>query len=173
MDEAHVEHAVGFVEHEDFHVGQVDGPLPDQVEQTARAGHQHVQTLGQSLDLGIHADAAEYAGALERQVAGIQLEAVMHLGGQFTGGCQHQHARLLGDVAMGFVRVTTRKQQFEYGQCETAGFAGARLGGDHQVAALQHGGNGPLLHRSGLGVASGLDGAGQCLGETEGSKGHG
>jgi hypothetical protein len=27
VDEAHVEHAVGFVQHEDFHVGQIDAAL--------------------------------------------------------------------------------------------------------------------------------------------------
>ncbi len=172
MDEAHVEHAVGFVEDEDFHVRQVDGLLVGQVEQATGAGDQHVDTLGHGLDLRVHADAAEDHRAFQRQIAGIDLEAVVNLGGELAGGCQHQHARLFRAVAVFTIRVTTRKQQFEYRQGEAACLAGSGLGGDHQVTALQHGGNGPLLHGSRLGVTGGLDGTGQSLGETEGSKGH-
>ncbi len=172
MDEAHVEHAVGFVEDEDFHVRQVDGLLVGQIEQATGAGDQHVEALGDGLDLRVHADAAEDHRAFQRQVAGVDLEAVVNLGGEFAGRCQYQHARLLRAVAMFTIRVTTRKQQFEYRQGETACLAGTGLGGDHQVTALQHGGNGPLLHGSRLGVTGGLDGTGQSLGETEGSKGH-
>jgi hypothetical protein len=172
MDEAHVEHAVGFVEDEDFHVRQIDGFLVGQVEQATWAGDQHVEALGHGLDLRIHADAAEDHRAFQRQIASVDLETVVNLGGELAGRCQHQHARLFRAVAVFTIRVTTREQQFEYRQGETACLTGSGLGGDHQVAALQHGGNGPLLHGSRLGVTGGLDGTGQSLGETEGSKGH-
>ncbi|MCY1346834.1 hypothetical protein D9M69_329320 [compost metagenome] len=172
VDEAHVEHAVGFVEDQDLHAGEVDAALADEVEQAAGAGHQDVDALGHGLDLGIHADAAEDAGALQRQVAGVDLEAVVHLGRQFAGRGQHQHAGLARTVAVLAVRVPGGEQQFQHRQGETAGLAGAGLGGDHQVAALQHGGDGPLLDGCGMRVAGGFDGAGQGLGETEGSKGH-
>jgi hypothetical protein len=36
MDEAHVEHAIAFVEHQHFDLGQIDGALADVIEQTAR-----------------------------------------------------------------------------------------------------------------------------------------
>ncbi|MNJ69646.1 hypothetical protein D3C77_660200 [compost metagenome] len=97
----------------------------------------------------------------------------MHLGGQFAGGRQHQHARLFRAVAVFPVGVAARKQYFQDRQGEATGFSGARLGGDHQIAALQRGGDGPLLHRSGRGVSGSLESAGYSLGETEGSKGHG
>ena len=157
VDEAHVEHAVGFVEHEDFHVRQVDGLLVGKVEQAPGAGHEHVDALGQGLDLRVHADAAEDAGADEFQISGIDLEAVMHLSGQFAGGCQYQHARLFRAVTLFAIRMTARKQAFEDRQGETARLTCTRLGRHHEIATLQHGGNGPLLHRSGLGVAGGLD----------------
>ena len=51
------------------------------------------------------------------------------------------------------------EEQLGHREGETAGLAGAGLGGNHQIATLQHGGDGPLLHGSGLGVAGGLDGA--------------
>ncbi|MCY1299145.1 hypothetical protein D9M68_684460 [compost metagenome] len=172
MDEAHVEHAVGFVEDQGLHVAEVDGALAGQVEQAAGAGDQQVETLGQGLHLRVHADAAEDAGADQRQVAGVDLEAVVDLRGQFAGRGQDQHAGLSRPALLGLVRVTVGEQPLEDGQGEACGFTSTRLGGDHQVAALQHGGNGPLLHRSGFGVASRRYGGGQSLGETEGGKGH-
>ena len=42
VDEAHVEHAVGFVEHEDLDVAQVERALLLQVEQAAGGGDQDV-----------------------------------------------------------------------------------------------------------------------------------
>jgi hypothetical protein len=42
VDEAHVEHAIRFVEHQDLDRPQVDVSLADQVEQPAGCGHQHV-----------------------------------------------------------------------------------------------------------------------------------
>ena len=75
-------------------------------------------------------------------------------------------------MAVFTVGVAAGKQQFEYRKGEPTGLAGTCLCGDHQVASLQHGGNGPLLHWCRLGITGGLDGTGQSLGETEGSKGH-
>ncbi len=173
MDEAHVEHAIGFIKDQDFHVGEVDATLPGEVEQAARAGHQDIHALGNGLDLRVHANAAENAGTDQRQVAGIYLEAVMHLSRQFAGRGQHQHARLARAVALGLVGVARREQTLKDRQGKAAGFTGTCLCGNHQVAALQHGGNRPLLHRSRLGIARCLDSADKSLGETEGSKGHG
>ena len=42
LDEAHVEHAVGFVEHEELDVAELDVALAHQVEQAARRGDQDV-----------------------------------------------------------------------------------------------------------------------------------
>ncbi|MCY1403226.1 hypothetical protein D9M71_183960 [compost metagenome] len=172
VDEAHVEHAVGFVEDQDFHVGQVDAALADEVEQAAGARDQNVDTLGYGLDLWVHADAAEDAGAFQRQIAGVDLEAFMHLGSQLAGRGQHQDAGLAWAVAMLAVGVAGREQAFQDRQGETARLAGAGLGGNHQVAALQYGGNGPLLDGRGVRVAGSFYCIGQGLGETEGNKGH-
>ncbi len=122
MDEAHVEHAVGFVQHEDFHVGQVDTALAGEVEQATWAGYQHVNTAGHGLNLWVHADAAEDAGADEFQVTGIDLEALVHLGREFAGWGQDQYARLAWAVTLGFVRVTVGKQPFQNRKGEAAGF---------------------------------------------------
>ncbi len=159
MDEAHVEHPVCFIEHQDFDVGQVDTALTGQVEQAARAGHQDVYTTGHGLNLRVHADATEDAGADEFQVAGIELEALVHLCGQFAGRGQDQNAWLTRAVTLGFVRNTIGKQPLQNREGETTGFTSTGLRRNHQVATLQHGGNGPLLHGGRLGIARCLDGA--------------
>src|SRR5690606_13779397 len=75
VHEAHVEHAVGFVEDQNFNVGQVDTALAGEVKQAAGAGDQYVDTLGHGLDLRVHANATKDAGADEFQVTGIKFEA--------------------------------------------------------------------------------------------------
>ena len=49
--EAHVEHAVGFVQHEDFDGAQVDEALVHQIEQPARRGDQDIDAVPQVADL--------------------------------------------------------------------------------------------------------------------------
>ena len=158
MHKTHVEHAVGFVEDEDFHVGQIDTALAGEVEQTTRAGNEDVDATGHGLDLWVHADAAEDAGADEFQVTGVDLEALVHLGREFAGRGQDQYAWLARAMTLGFVRVTVGEQPLQNREGEAAGFTGTCLSRNHQVATLQHGGNGPLLHRSRLGIARIFDG---------------
>ncbi len=40
-NEAHVEHAVGFIDHQDFDRGQIDGSLTNEVEEAPRRRHQY------------------------------------------------------------------------------------------------------------------------------------
>ena len=55
--EAHVEHAVGLIQDEDFHAIQVGMALSDVIQQAARACHQDLDPVTQGLDLGRGADA--------------------------------------------------------------------------------------------------------------------
>jgi hypothetical protein len=70
-DEAHVEHAVGFVEHQGLHLRQVDGALAEVVEQAAGRGDQDVDATAQGLDLRVDADAAEHGEAAQAGVGAI------------------------------------------------------------------------------------------------------
>ena len=47
MDEAHVEHAVGFVEHQDLDLVEAHRALVDQIEQAAGRGHQDIDAVRQ------------------------------------------------------------------------------------------------------------------------------
>jgi hypothetical protein len=153
VDEAHVEHAVGFVQHEDLDARQVDGALTDVVEQAAWCGDEDVDAALQRLDLRPDADAAEDQRGFQRQEMAVGAHAFLDLGGELARRRQHQHARL----AAGGGRF--RAEQLQNGQGEAGGLAGAGLGGGHQVAALQDDGDRLGLDRRRLGVAFFGDGA--------------
>ena len=58
-DEAHVEHAVGLVDDEDFDAGEQDPAALELVEQTAGRGDQHVDAAIELLVLVVEGDAAD------------------------------------------------------------------------------------------------------------------
>ena len=51
VDEAHVEHAVGFVEHQHLDLVEAQRALVDQIEQAARCRHQHFDAARQRAHL--------------------------------------------------------------------------------------------------------------------------
>ncbi|CAB3692178.1 hypothetical protein LMG26685_04845 [Achromobacter mucicolens] len=169
-DEAHVQHAVGFVQHQDFHARQIDRFLAAVVQQAARGGDQDVQRLAQRGDLGVDIDAAEHHHGRQRGVLAIGLHRFGDLRGQFTRRGQDQATGAAGLASLGlFLR-----QQVQDRQRETGGLAGAGLGGCKQVAAFQHLGNGLGLNGRGRGVAGIGNGAQQRISQPEvGERGSG
>jgi hypothetical protein len=71
-----------------------------------------------------------------------------------------------------FVQSLAGRQAVQHGQREAGGLAGAGLRACEQVAALQHGGNGLRLDRSGDVVALVAHSAQQRLGQAEVSEMH-
>src|SRR5690606_36414166 len=129
-DEAHVEHAIRFVQHENLDAGQVEGPALHVVEQAARRGDDDVDALAQLLDLRVHADAPEDHGRPERQVAAVRAYALADLRRELARRHQDQrpHAALRG------VRYLQALQQR---QREAGGLAGAGLRADENVAYFE------------------------------------
>ncbi|CAB3722382.1 hypothetical protein LMG3441_03947 [Achromobacter kerstersii] len=169
-DEAHVQHAVGFVQHQDFHARQVNRLLAAVVQQTAGGGHQDVQRLAQRGDLGVDVDAAEHHHGRQRGVLAVGLHRFRHLRGQFTRRGQDQATGAAGLAAF---RLLLR-QQMQNGQREAGGFASAGLCGGQQVAAFQHLRNGLGLNGGGRGVAGFGNGAQQGISQPEvGKRGRG
>jgi hypothetical protein len=148
-DEAHVEHAVGFVQHQDFHAGQIDGLLVAVVEQAARGGHEDIDALLELGDLRVDGDATEHDHRGQRQVLAVGLHRFFHLGGEFARRGEDQAARLAGLDVVG----VGLGQDVQDRQREAGGLAGAGLGGGEQVAAGEHQRNGLGLDRGGRGVA--------------------
>ena len=151
-DEAHVEHAIGLVEDEHLHLGEVHHAVAHQVEEPPGRRHQHVHAAAQRLHLGALADAPEDDLAAHAAPRRVAAEALGDLGGQLAGGSQDQGA----DRPAAVVGLDAQ-QLVEDGEREGRGLAGAGLGAGEQVAGLQRVGNGPSLDGSRLGVAELLE----------------
>ena len=146
-DEAHVEHAVGFIEHQDLHPIQLHGVLLGEIHQPARGGHQHVGAAPQPHHLGVDLHAPEHHIGAQVEVARIGRHVFTHLGRQLAGGGEHQGPH---DVVAGMGAVA---QPLQHRQGEAGCFAGAGLGGGHHIAPRQHRRDALLLNRRGGGVA--------------------
>ena len=156
-DEAHVQHAVGFVQHQDRDLAQVHRLLAREVQQAPGRGHQDLDALPQLLDLGVDVDAAVDAVGLEGDVLSVGLHALVDLDGQLPRGREDEAAHRVQRGREALAR--HRGEALEQRQREAGGLAGARLGGAEQVAAGKHHGNGLLLDGGGFGVTLFRDGA--------------
>jgi hypothetical protein len=88
---AHVEHAVGLVENQGAHMGQIHQTPVDEVEQPSGARHQNAY-LACGLDLRGFAHSAEYGGGPDAGLLAKGNEGLMNLQGEFAGGRKDKHA---------------------------------------------------------------------------------
>src|SRR6185312_13189631 len=100
-DEAHVQHAVRFIQHQDLDLGEVDGALLHVVEQTAWGRDHDVHAAAQLVDLGVDVHATEDHRAGEAQVLAVHRDALGHLGGKFAGRGEDQGADRMAVTARG------------------------------------------------------------------------
>ncbi|CAB3703657.1 hypothetical protein LMG26219_05500 [Achromobacter marplatensis] len=169
-DEAHVQHAVGFVQHQDFNAGQVHRLLAAMVQQAAGRGHQDVQRLTQRGDLGVDVDAAEHHHGRQRGVLAVGLHRFRDLRGQLTRRGQDQAT---GAAGLAQFRLLLH-QQVQDRQRKAGGLAGSGLCGGQQIAAFEHLRNGLGLNGGGCGVAGIGNGAQQGISQPEvGKRGRG
>ena len=160
VDEAHVEHAIRFVEHDRLDVREIDMPLVHEVEKASGCCDQDIDTCAESLHLVVLADPAVDHGVLQRELATIGREAVENLHGEFASRAQHDRTRqaTLSTLARGL-----RLADFGSGetvqdrQCEGTGLAGAGLRASQNVATLECCRYGLCLDRRGLDVALRFD----------------
>ena len=92
-NEAHVEHAVGFVDHQDLDSGEQQPAALGEVEQAAGRRDQHV---GAARDLGFliaERNAADQQRHVEFMVDAVSVERLFDLGGEFAGGLEDQGPR--------------------------------------------------------------------------------
>ena len=152
---AHVEHAVGLVEHQHLDLVQVAGALLDQIDQTARRGDQDVAAVlkGSGLRLVAHA-AHDGHGDMTGDVGDLARDLVDLLGKLARGGDDEHHGAAA--VALGLFSAATAVAaaalahrlgrsdvlQIVHGRQQKGGrLAGAGLSGGKQVAALEHHGD--------------------------------
>ena len=92
-EEAHVEHAVGLVEHQHLEAVEADIGMLHVVEEPAGRGDDDVHATAEGGLLRAHADAAEHRGALDGREAGEIAEIGLDLRGQLARGRDHERAR--------------------------------------------------------------------------------
>jgi hypothetical protein len=161
--EAHVEHAVGLVEHEHLEPAQRRIGGAEVVEQPPRRRDDHVHARAEGVLLRAHSDAAEDGRARDRGVHRQLLEVLIDLRAQLARGRQDQRAR-------GPARL--RHQPLQDRQAEGGGLAAAgRRAGEH-VAPLERGADRLLLDRGRAREAQLADAAQQQRVEPERREGH-
>ena len=157
---AHVEHAVGFVEHQHLYLGEVGGPALHEVDHAAGGGDSHVEPALELLDLRPVGNAAhEGAHEMVRMLADGHA-CVGDLARQLArrGDDQHERTAIVA-FAVG--------QLVHGGQRERGGFAGAGFCCGDKVATLQDQRNRLLLDGGCVGVAQRVNGFQGILGKAE------
>src|SRR5579885_1212175 len=90
MDEAHVQHAVGLVQHEMSHLAEVDRALPGKIQEPSRGGDQEIATRTQGVDLRVDADAAEDNADTRPGMSPVLTSALGYLGGKLPRRCEDE-----------------------------------------------------------------------------------
>ena len=164
-NEAHVEHAVGFVDDQELDAGQEQPPALEMIEQATGRGDQHIDAARELGILIVKRDAADQERNIELLAGAVFFKTFLHLGGEFAGRFQDQRARHARAGAAGF-------QHREHRQREGRGLAGAGLGDAEHVAAGKNVRDRLLLDGGGGGVTGGRDGRNNFFGQAELSKRH-
>ena len=154
--EAHVEHAVSLVEHDDLDLREIRRALLDMVKQTARRRRQNFDAAAEHVGLRTNVDAAVDHTDAQRRVRRILRHVGRDLIGQLARRRQDERAHgMTGGRHRG---VRMRKNAGDERETEARRLARARLGCAHHVSPLHHHGNGLKLNRRRLLVADAFDG---------------
>ena len=124
--EAHVEHAIRFVEHQRLEIREIDVALLEVIEQSSRRGHHDVDAAAQRTLLRFVPNAAKHRDHIHRSVLGILANALLDLETQLAGRRENQNAR----------PTRTAQQTVYHRQREAGRLASARLGKADQIAAF-------------------------------------
>ena len=146
-EEAHVEHAVDFVEDEGVHVVEFESAAGVEVEKASRSSDDDVGTVIQVFHLLAVSHASVEEGNLVAAVLTVVLEGFGNLVGEFAGWLEDETNRPTAGLVFG-----------ESGKRESGGLSGAGLGGSNDIAAFQDQGNGAGLDGGRSGVAGLGDG---------------
>ena len=149
-DEAHIQHAVGFVDHEHLDIAEQHPAPLEEVDQPAGRGDQHIDAASERLFLIDEALTADQQRGGQPVVLAVALETLAHLRREFPRRLQDERTRHPRPRPPGGEHVDHR-------QGETGGLAGARLCATQHVAPCEHDGDRLFLYRRRLGVTGVLD----------------
>jgi hypothetical protein len=96
MDEADIEHMIGFVDHQNFDGVEPHGALVGEVDQAARRCHEDIDAARHGLFLASHRHAAENHRRAQAKVRAINAESFTDLGGEFAGRRENERAAAFG-----------------------------------------------------------------------------
>ena len=145
-NEAHIEHAIGFIEHEHLYSRQVDVALPHMIQQSARCRDNDIDTAANFRDLWSRANATVDFHAADGTILAIGVHALVNLRREFAGRCENQCTNAARAVNFPL-------QPLQHGQREGRGLTGTRLGARENIVAFENMGDSFALNRGGFVVA--------------------
>ncbi len=150
-NEAHVQHAVGFVDDEQLNAGEQQAATLEMVEQAAGRCDEHVNAAHQLGVLIAEGDAANEQRHVQLMVLAVFDEAFLDLRGEFARRLKDEGARHAGAGA-------ALLEHRDHRQGESGCLAGAGLGNAENVAAGENVRDRLSLNGSGGGIARGCNG---------------
>ena len=164
-DETHVEHAVGFVDHQELDAGEQQLAALQMIEQAAGRRDQHVDAAHQLVVLVAERNAADEEGDVELVVDAVLDEIFLDLRCEFARRLEDERARHAGACAALF-------ELGEHRQDEGGGLAGPGLRNPENVAARENVGDGLFLDGGGGRVPGRCDSGNNLFGQSEIGKRH-
>ncbi len=146
--EAHVEHPVGLVEHQELEAFELRVRLAEMVQQAAGRRDDDVDAAAEGVLLRSHADAAEDGGGRDRRVHRQVVQVFDDLRRELARGREHQRA---GGAAGAIDQGMEDRQEERHGLAAAGGRA------REQVASVEGRGNGVRLDGGGAGETEFLD----------------
>ena len=159
--EAHVEHLVGFVEHEHFDGAELERAPAQVIEHAPRGADHDLRAAAQRADLVVHRRAAVDGHDVQVRSLRVLVQGLGDLHRQLARGHEHEGAGLAA-IGPGVTR-----QPIEQRQRERRRLAGAGCGQAEHVAAREQDGDGLALNRRGFFVAERGDRGHERRGQSE------
>ena len=128
--EAHVGHAIGFVDDHDLDAAEIDRVLADQISKATGAGDEHVDAAAKLAELGFVTDAAVDRGHSTRARTGKRLQLVTDLRGELTRRCEHQRG---GPVPFGAADAHEQRDSERDGLARTGRRAAAYIAAGDRI----------------------------------------
>ena len=164
-NEAHVQHAVGFVDYQQFNAGEKQPAALGMVEQPARGCDQDVDAAGELAVLVAERNAADQERDIKFLSGAVFVELFLDLGSKF--------ARRFDDEGAGHsCPGAALFEQSEHREDEGSGLAGAGLGDAEDVTAGQNVGDRLFLDGGRGGVAGGRNCGEHLVGKSKMRKRH-
>ena len=134
LDEAEIEHPVGFVEDDDIGFAQIEDPLLEIVDEPSRRADENVGAVLQLLALLVVVDTAVREAEAETTVAVERLRVAVDLDRQLAGRRENERAGLVRPAPLARL---AGDETIQRGDEKRRGLAGAGLRLPRHVDALQ------------------------------------